>query len=412
MDTQDRLVVSLLGQFTMRHEVNGTEYVLTEQDSTSKRLWTFLQYLSVFNKRAVSQSELIEELWGDEDSSSNPVNALKTLLHRVRNMMEQLGFADGKDVILYRRGIYTWNPELSVELDIDSFDQLYEGYLTSDLSKAVDAIDLYVGDFLPDATGGPWAVSIRTFYHTKFLKLCSEAATELQKRGNYEDAIRICRKATVIDPFDESCHLLLMQALAASGSQQIAIQHYSKVADMFMDQLGISPSEEMMHLYRELTKAEMNVEMDLYTVRRMLEEKGTIGGAYFCEYLTFQDIYQLLARSVQRSGQVIQLVMLSITSRQGMPLDSRQCAVALEELRHCIQRSLRTGDVFTRFSASQFLILLPSANYENSLKVVERISSVYDKTVVGKLSSICHSVLPVLPGGEELSSPPRFVPIK
>ena len=412
MEKKERLTVSLLGQFTLRHEVDGKEYILTEQDSTSKRLWTFLQYLAVFSKRPVSQSELIEALWGDEDGSSNPANALKTLLHRVRSMMEQLGFADGKQVIQYRRGVYSWDPELELDLDIDRFDSLYEGYLTSDLTQAVQAIDLYVGDFLPDATGSPWAVSIRTYYHTKYLKLCNDAATALCKRENYDEAVRICRKATVIDPFDEPSHLLLMQALSASGAQQVAIQHYSKVAGMFMDQLGISPSEEMVQLYRELTKAEMSVELDLYTVRQKLEEKGIIGGAYFCEYLTFQDIYQLEARSVQRSGQVVQLVMLTITDRRGDPLDSRQCAVALEELRHVIHRCLRTGDVFTRFSAAQYLILLPTANYENSVKVVQRILNNYTQTVVGKLASVKYSILPVLPAGDDPHSVPRFIPVR
>lgn len=411
MGEKDRVSVSLLGQFAFHHEVDGKEYILTEQESTSKRLWTFLQYLAVFSKRPVSQSELIDALWGDEDGSSNPANALKTLLHRVRTLMEQLGFPDGKQVIQYRRGVYTWDPDLEIDLDIDRFDSLYDGFLTSDLKKAVKAIDLYVGDFLPDATGSPWAVSIRTYYHTKYLKLCNDVATALCKQGNYDEAVRICRKSTVIDPFDEPSHLLLMQALSASGAKQIAIQHYSKVASMFMDQLGVSPSEEMVQLYRELMKAEMSVELDLFTVRQKLEEKGAIGGAYFCEYLTFQDIYQLEARSVQRSGQVIHLVMLTITDRRGNPLDSRQCAVALEELRHIIHRCLRTGDVFTRFSASQYLILLPSANYENSIKVVKRILNNYTQTVVGKLAHVKHSVLPVLPAGDVPSSIPRFTPV-
>lgn len=56
--------VSLFGAFSLRREFRGQEYLLTEQDSTSKRLWTFLQYLAAFHDRDVSQDELIEALWG------------------------------------------------------------------------------------------------------------------------------------------------------------------------------------------------------------------------------------------------------------------------------------------------------------------------------------------------------------
>lgn len=92
MEGRNVIHVSLLGDFTMRHCVGTEEYVLTERDSTSKLLWTFLEYLSFFSKRGVTQGELIEVLWGDSEGSRNPANTLKTLLHRGRAALERLGF--------------------------------------------------------------------------------------------------------------------------------------------------------------------------------------------------------------------------------------------------------------------------------------------------------------------------------
>lgn len=412
MEQENCLSVSMLGSFVMRHQVGGIEYVLTEQDSTSKRLWTFLQYLATFNDRPVSQSELIDVIWGDEEASSDPANALKTLLHRARNSMEQLGFPDGKKIIQYRRGVYNWDPEIKVELDAQHFDDLCNRAQEGDVEAAIEAIDLYEGDFLPNAAGSPWAVSMRTYYHTRFLKTCDDAAASLCEKSRYEEAVQICRRATILDPYNENSHLLLMRALCALGSHQAAIQHYSHVADMFMNQLGVSPSEEMMQFYRELAKMEMNVEMDIHVVREKLEEKNEISGAYFCEYFTFQNIYQLEARSVQRSGRVVQLAMLTLTDRRGNALESRQRAVAMEELHDVIRGCLRAGDAFTRISATQYLILLPTANYENGVKILQRIIDRYEQTLAGKGAMVQYSLLPVLPAGENEHQAAHFEPME
>ena len=409
---ENLLSVSMLGGFTMRHQAGGIEYVLTEQDSTSKRLWIFLQYLAAFSGRPVNQSELIEVIWGDDEASADPANALKTLLHRARNAMEQLGFPDGKKIIQYRRGLYNWDPEIEIELDTQHFDLLCNQAQEGDIEAAIEAIDLYEGDFLPNAAGSPWAVSMRTYYHTQFLKACDSAALALCEGGRYEQAVQICRRATILDPYNENSHLLLMRALSALGSQQAAIQHYSHVADMFMNQLGVSPSEEMMQFYRELTKMEMNVEMDIHVVRDKLEEKNKISGAYFCEYFTFQNIYQLEARSVQRSGRVVQLAMLTLTDRRGNAMESKQRAVAMEELHEAIRGCLRSGDAFTRVSATQYLILLPTANYENGVKVLQRIIDRYENTLAGKGALVQYSLLPVLPAEEKEYGTAHFAPME
>lgn len=395
MDKQDRLSVSLLGSFTLRHQAEGKEYTLTAQDGVSTQVWTFLQYLAIFHSRPVSQSELIEVLWGDDETSSNPANALKTLLHRARAAMEQLGFADGKEVILYKRGSYTWAPHLELVLDTERFDALQEQAVEINTEQALEAIRLYGGDFLPHAAGSPWAVSLRTYYRDKYIKLCNDTAATLFAQGKYAETVQICRKATAIDPYDEPSHLLTMCSLNASGAQQAAIQHYARVAELFMNQLGVPPSEELIQLYQELTRAELTIEEDLHAIRQELEEQGVVRGAYFCEFLTFQAIYQLEARSVQRSDVPVQLAMLTAA-----PLELQQRIAALDGLHQVIRRCLRSGDAFTRYSATQYLILLPAASRENGAKVLQRIIHAYAQTAEGKTVAVKYSLLPVLPSSD------------
>ena len=84
MGTADTLHISMFGSFTMTRRVAGETLVVTDQSSSSKKLWTFLEYLIAFRSKVVSQDEIIDVLWGDSDID-NPVNTLKTLLHRARH---------------------------------------------------------------------------------------------------------------------------------------------------------------------------------------------------------------------------------------------------------------------------------------------------------------------------------------
>jgi len=398
MEQQRTIHVSLFGGFSMKCIVDGVEYSLTEKYSTSKRLWAFLQYMTVFHHRDISQEEMIEALWWDEESA-NPGNALKTTLCRARTALEELGFPDGKPIILYKRGLYRWSEDVRLVLDVEEFDTLFPNHELINLEEAVKAAALYRGDFLPNAEA-PWVISIRTYYHAKFVSLCGKTAAMLNAQERYDEAISICRSGIDIDPFDEPCHLELMMAMASSGLTQPALQHYNYITNLFMDQLGVSPSKEMTDLYRRLTHANESMEMDLKVVRGLLTEpKGN--GAFYCDYGIFQEMYRLEARRAVRTGVIVQLAMITVLDTNGECLQSRRCSASMEEMRSVLHHSLRAGDIFARFSAAQYLLLLPTASYENGIKVLRRIQNNYGRTLIGMTTSMEYSILPVLPANEE-----------
>lgn len=390
------LYVNLLGSFTLRRGLDGP--VLSEEKSTSRILWTFLQYLLVFHTKDVSQEELMDVLWG-ECPSANPVSTMKTLLHRSRHFLEELGFPDGKQVLLYRRGIYSWSPEVQMVLDTERFEALCAS-ADQKIEDGVEALQLYQGDFLPKAAGTPWALSLRTYYHGKYLQLCRNVGSFLLEQERYDQVIDICKRAILVDPYDETCHLLLMKALNAIGEQQSALQHYSEMSSLFMDQLGVSPSKESANLYRELLKSTWSIELDLYTIRDKLLEKSPRYGAFYCELGIFQDIYRIEARNAARSGQSVQLIMLTVKSFGGT-LEPTHLSTVMQELCTSIQNSLRAGDIFTRFSSTQFLLLAPTANHANGVKIVNRILAAFQNTLSGHTVSVEYSLLPVLPAQEE-----------
>lgn len=398
------LYVTVLGKFSVRLDKIGEKEPIhgEAQTSTPLRQHSFLQYLCVFHDREVSQEELIDAVYDPEEGTGDPANTLKNTLYRTRLLLENLGLPDGKRMLRYRKGFYSWAPELTITLDAEVFDSLYDRFYAApepaqELDAAMEALSLYTGEFLSNAMNSLWTVSLRTYYHGKYMKLARDVAEILYDQKRLEEGIEICRATTTADPFDEENQLLMMKLFAAAGLTQVAIQHYEKIRALFMNQLGVTLSEELSDFYRKLTRSDEPRELDLHNIRDQLLEHDPVDGAYFCEYSVFQNMYRLIARSTVRSGQAIQLAMTVLYDQKGDPLPPQRCTEPMDVLHDAIYRALRTGDIFARYSRDQYLIMLPSSSYENAAMALERVIASFQRTLSGMMTQVQYSILPVLP---------------
>ena len=404
MDTLGSLHVTMFNSCTVTHRAGGQEWVISDQDNSSRKMWLLLEYLLWNHGKPVPRDALLDLLWGDE-SAADPANSLKGLLFRVRAMFgkDGLGFENPKQVILYQNGSYFFNENISIELDTEAFEQHYRAaesmldHHDTCLGHMLDALALYRGDFLPQNSGNRWITPLNVYYHSRFLKLCTDAVDLMREDGRHEEIIQLCRHAIAIEPYDENLHRSLISALAATGSMHSAMQHYNYTTELFMNQFGVTPSAEMTALYRELSKAIQSQEQDLQSVREDLQETDFQRGPYFCGYATFKEVYHLSARSAARSGEVVQLAMLTVQSLSGTPLPKPQVHAAMSRLRDTLSSTLRLGDVITQFSPTQYLIMLPSASYENAKKAISRLMSKFQQAHPRPSFGVQYSLLPLLP---------------
>ena len=374
------IYINMLGEFAIR----VGDKVISDTSNHSKKMWNVLEYLITFRKKEISQKELVVLLW-EEDGSTNPNGALKTLMHRVRNLLKELD-ADDMKFIVQSRGTYAWNNALPCIIDADEFDRLYkEGLAVTDdedlrLAKFRKAISLYKADFLPKTSHEAWVIPIASYYHTTYLKLVHETIELLIKRQDFEDVANICWHAITIDRFDEEFHYQLIYALYRSGNQHAALKQYSTTTDLFFEKFGITPSEKLKSLYKEIVKTSKAIETDLNAINNNLREPQTHAGAYYCEYEVFKDIYRLEARSAERNGKSIYLCLMTITSPTGGQPALNNLNPAMDRLKNCIFNSLRSSDVFSRYSVSQYILMLPTASYESCESVLKRITGEFEKS--------------------------------
>ncbi|MCI6397907.1 BTAD domain-containing putative transcriptional regulator [Lawsonibacter sp.] len=372
-----RVAVTMLGGFRIRVDGN----VLTDEINRSQKLWNVLCYLIAHRERTVPQSEFIELFW-PEENSANPTNALKTLLYRVRSLLEPL-FGEGLEPILSQRGAYAWNPAIACEMDVDRFELLcrraQDTALPAQKRMALyeEAAEVYRGDYLPKLANQMWVVPISAHYHTLYLEAVKEYADLLEHAEKFEAMAELCTRASQLDPLDESLHTLIVRALLRQGKDSAALSHYEKATDLLYRNLGVRPSEELRALYREIMDVEERLETNLEVIQANLREAAQRPGAFVCEYGFFKEAYRLEARRSARSGACVHIALVTVSLPDGGVPPLGVLNTTMDQLLEVLVHNLRRGDVVSKYSGAQYVVMLPAANFEDSTMVVERIVNAF-----------------------------------
>lgn len=370
--------VGMLGGFSIRIG----ETVIKDTSSRSSQLWSLLEYLIAFRHKTISPEEIYEALWG-EDEIENPASALKNLVYRVRTVFTKAKIPFAKKIITYAGGTYRWNNSIPCVVDVEEFEELQKkaGSLAQPTELRIEnylrAIDLYQGDFLTASGFKSWIMPVSSYYKSVYFRCVFEVLQLLEKEDRFREMETICRKALMVDQFEETAHQYLILSLVRQGQQSQAVAHYKLVTDLFMRELGVQPSASLRSFYRETAKTINSVEIDVGIIQQDLRETESGEGAFYCEYDIFKNVYQILARTATRIGQSIYVALFTVTdSKGGMP-DKGLRKKAMEGLFRVIQVSTRRCDVFARFSASQYVVILPTTSMENCDIVKKRIFDTY-----------------------------------
>lgn len=392
----EHIHVKMLGEFSF--QAGGNK--ISDSDNRTKKIWLLLSYLLCQRGHAVSQRKLIELLWGEEPSSSNPENALRITFHRMRVMLNQLWPTAGRDLILHRDNGYIWNDEIPITLDCEVFERLCDPKTHDEEAKLksyLDALALYGGDFLEKQSSETWVIPISTHYHNLYVNAVLEAAALLSAREHHKEAADICRTAISAEPYHEPLHQVLMKELAAMGDQKGAAAVYEALSKRFFDDFGIRPNEQTRAVYRAAVHAISETTLAMDAVLEHLQEQDAASGTMQCDYDYFKVLCHAESRSMERNGKATHIVLLSVSSGGEAPLAKRTLYRVMEQLGEQIRLNLRRGDTFSRCSASQYIIMLPQANYENSCMVCRRVIGAFTREHPHVAAKVNYMVQPLTP---------------
>lgn len=375
----DKIRIQMMDRFAIYiNEIKVDQLV-----DKSRKGVALMQLLIVNRGQSVPNYRLMTTLWSEE-KSTNPENALKTLVSRMRALLNQVSPGMGKCIVA-ERGAYFWEclPEMQVDVyEIeDIFSRLERGNLDDASRDALCAqlLQIYAGDLLQNSDQNEWALSRATSLHNKYMSAVYSYLESLKQRDQQESIIAACRKALEVDSFDDRLHMELMTALIKSERNNEAMLQYKHVMHLYYHYLGVRPSEDMQEFYKQIINCGKTLEFNLEAIRNELRESNEKRGAFICEYVVFKEIFNLQMRNLERLGSTMFLGVIMISNINGQSMDSMKQDNIMQSLLEMLRANLRKGDTVTLFSPTIVALLLPMVNYNTGNMVMERVKNSFYK---------------------------------
>jgi DNA-binding SARP family transcriptional activator len=398
--TCSRLEIFTLGQFLVRR---GGK-VLSDENCRSSRLWELFKYIITHRGHSIPPEVILETLWSKQEYT-DPRRASRTLVHRLRQLLDGDFPEKGASYIKFSHSCYNWNTSLDYWVDVDEFENLCrQAESAKDTIEAIafyrKAISLYKGDYLPESAYQEWVLPIRSYYRRIYLQSLFKLIGLLRQEKRHDEIIKVCEKAFQVELFEEDLHIFFMDALLAEDKTKQALSHYEYITGVFYRELGVKPSPAMKNVYRQIISDKTGIELDLSDIQDGMCETEETGGAFFCDPVVFRSLYNLERRRGERTGKAVFLSLLTLSGPGQAVLPPGVLQDAGKKISGILKDSLRQGDAVTRWNDAQFIMLLQGLTQEQAETVLLRLTGNFEKPGVilhGKLQPL----LPPAPYSEE-----------
>lgn len=378
----ERFEIRMLGTFSVNYA--GREIVI-DRNAVSKTT-QLLQMLALHGQEGISKAGLIDALYGRE-TVENKNGSLNNTIFRLRRQLKAAGLPDSQYICI-QNGMCTWDEAIPLWVDVCEFQNLAEESQSKTGQEEIrlcrKAVACYTGEFLPNMIGEGWVtvenVHCKELYTNCVRKLCEY----YMKEEHYEETLRIATSASVIYPF-EDWQLWQIDSLMAMSRYQEAMEVYEKATKLVLDELGLPPSPEMLRRFRIMGEHVSQTAEVTEDIRKRMDEKVHIEGAYYCSFPGFIDIYHVFSRMMERNGATVYIMLCTlkgISVKDGY-IEGKD-REASELLAEAIRGSLRRGDFYTRYSYSQYLILFSDIRMENCKIVSDRIQKRFEQKTAGE----------------------------
>lgn len=238
------------------------------------------------------------------------------------------------------------------------------------------AIALYNSGYLAGAVGETWVQPINVYFHAIYNSAVDKCAQLLYPMGKFSEIITLCERATMLDQSDEKMHANLIRAFVAMGDYERAAKQYDYIRTYLTEQYGAAPGAHLTELYELTVKPRNDVQNNLDAVIGDLtgDDSKEQKGVFYCQYEIFKYIFRLYRRESQRIESKLSICLVSaVDSSKNELKNIKLLEKAMDKISFSISNSLRMRDVYTRYSRSQYLLLLLDADKSSFDGIEERI---------------------------------------
>ena len=386
MDTKKKtkIYVQMLGGFSL----TVGDKILDLGNNSKANFLKLTEIVMLRGFGGVSKRDLIDGIFGHK-ALLDENNSLNNLLHQARTQLKKAGMP-GKKIIDGKRGVYSpeIHPDYEYVLDVQEFEDICikaknEKKEEKKLSLYRKAFAVYKGELLPEFATDYWVILESVRLKRLYDDVIDFLGKHYKNKEEYEELFELYDKANKIYP-DNGWQIEMIDALILRKDYKTAYELYTKCAHYYQDELEVPIPEALRSCYDRLSDNVRVVTDDIRQiqaniVRKDEKLKSEMGakklGAYLCPFTSFIDVYHVLRRNLERRGSSIFMMLCTLVDYEGKPIHNQDKLNARAEiLEQSLSEGLRKGDVYTKYSPSQYLILLIGTKREDCAIIYQRIS--------------------------------------
>jgi DNA-binding SARP family transcriptional activator len=248
-----QLEIRLLGRFVVRRA--GQE--VAPAAFGGRLVQTLVRLLASRRGSFVSKDVLAEALWS-EHPPADPAANIEVLVSRARRALGD------PSLIVTVPGGYSFAGQDRCVLDAEAFVEAVQAGLVeagagrpaAALRRFREALDRWDGEPLAEDAYAEWAQGYRRALGRAHLEAVEGAAGAALAAGLPGEAVALAEEAAAGAPLREASHLLLVEALAASGDHAGALAAFAAFRGRLASELGLDPSPQALDLERRVLRGE------------------------------------------------------------------------------------------------------------------------------------------------------------
>ncbi|MCI8585488.1 MAG: hypothetical protein HFI92_06245 [Lachnospiraceae bacterium] len=380
--TERKLWVKMFGGFSAGYG----EEVLTfgrQRDSKFRQLF---QILMTRPGQGFSKREIAKCLYGQEEVE-DPNASLNNTIFRLRKYLETSPLPSG-DYLVLNEGVLRFDGGIAVDSDVWNFENAawkfekeQDAGIKAELCRK--ACSLYQGEFLPWLSNEQWVIEKSCGYQKVYFRMLKYLLHYLKEEGDYRSMESVSARAAELYPYG-GWEIWRIESLIALGRRKEAEETYQKTT-AYVQETGGFLSKKQQERFRKIGARIRQPEGTEEDIGKCLMEPAPGQGAYACTLPGFSDCFRMLKRVMVRGGRGFSLILCTILDASGHPVSDREYSEKQEKkLCASFRKHLRKGDVYTKYSDSQYLLLCIGAKRENVADIGARIDTDYRKRCGGR----------------------------
>lgn len=371
-----KLSVELFGNLKVTLDGN----TIFEYTSKPPKHWCLFAYMVCTRKFKLSVDELFESVWGGETASES--GSVKNAIYLLRRDLSKHCEAYN-DLVIFKNGTYYLNENIAeIETDTEKFEELYNSSLlcSNDDLDAVQKIynemlQIYKGDFLPQLEDKFWVIQLAAYYKNMLMVTMKNYCELLFERNEYSEIIKQAKLIIAFDPLNEQIHEYVFRAMLKLKMHDNIVKSYLELNRIFYQELGQSLNSTINDIYFEASKNKRMSKDNVWDVKSALSNiiSDNYNSPNYCTYDVFKQIYYMTSLNAQRTGQLVEIVLLTLMQKDGSQIDSKRLNKIMDSFADKLSKALRRNDIFTKQSKSQYILLIQLTNSQNIDSPINRI---------------------------------------